>query len=107
MFSDVASPKAFIVAALVLRRENDVWLVVISPPSTLRSKSTSKLFLTLVVPVDAPKVSKVAALNAFTVAAFVFAILNVDVLTVKSPPSILMSPSTSRLPRTLAPLVVV
>jgi hypothetical protein len=63
----------------------------------LTSPSTSKLLLMLVVPVAAPICISVAAPNAFTVVAVALARLNVVVLTVKSPPSMLTSPSTSRL----------
>ena len=93
----VPAPNKLPVVAVVLIRLNVVWLVVISPPRTSRSKSTCKLLFTSVVPVTAPIKIVVAAPNAFTVVALALAKLNVDVLTVKSPPSILTSPSTSRL----------
>ena len=93
----VAAPNAFTVVAVVLARLNVPALVVISPPSTLISPSTSRLLRILVVPVVAANTRLVAAPNAFTVVAVVLAKLKVVVLTVKSPPSILTSPSTSRL----------
>ena len=51
----------------------------------------------MVVPVPAPTAMVVPAPPKFIVVAVVLAKLNVDVLTVKSPPSILTSPSTSKL----------
>ena len=68
-----------------------------SPPSTFKSRSTSKLLLILVVPVVAPISIAVPAPKALTVVAVVLARLNVAVETVKSPPSIFTSPSTSKL----------
>ena len=68
-----------------------------SPPSILTSPSTSRLLLIFVVPVAAPISIEVAAPAKFTVVALALAKLNVEVDTVKSPPSILTSPSTSRL----------
>ena len=70
---------------------------MISPPSTFRSRSTSRLLLTLVVPLVAPISIAVAAPNAFTVVALVFSKLNVVWLVVRSPPSILTSLSKSTL----------
>ena len=54
MSTAVAAPNAFTVVAFVFNKLNVVWFVVISPPSTFKSRSTSKLLLILVVPVDAP-----------------------------------------------------
>ena len=51
----------------------------------------------VVVPVLAPILTAVAAPNKLPVVAVVLAKLNVVVLTVKSPPSMLTSPSTSKL----------
>ena len=65
------------------------------------SPSISRLLLILVVPVAAPISIAVAALKALTVVAFAVARLNVVVETVRSPPSIFTSPSTSRLLFTL------
>ena len=58
---------------------------------------TVKLLLTVVVPVPAPRFKDVAAPPTFNVVAVVLARLNVVVDTVKSPPSMLTSPSTSKL----------
>jgi len=93
----VPSPAKLTTVAVVFNKLNVVALVVKSPPSILTSPSTSKLLLTLVVPVAAPSSKVVAAPNALTVVAVVLAKLNVVVDTVRSPPSILTSPSTSKL----------
>ena len=93
----VAAPNRLPVVAVVLARLKIAVLTVKSPPSMLTSPSTSRLLLTLVVPVAAPICMFVAAPAKFTVVALVLAKLNVVVLTVKSPPSMLTSPSTSKL----------
>jgi len=93
----VAAPAKFTVVALVFARLKVVVDTVRSPPSILTSPSTSRLLLMLVVPVAAPSSRVVAEVNAFTVVAFVVARLKVEVETVRSPPSMLTSPSTSRL----------
>ena len=78
-----------------------------SPPSTFRSRSTSKLLLTLVVPVAAPisiavpavaMFAVVAAPKALIVVALVLRRLNVAWFVVMSPPSIFRSLSISTLP---------
>ena len=66
-----AAPNAFIVVAVVLSKLNVVWSVVISPPLTCKSRSTTRLLLTLVSPVAAPISTSVAAPAKFTVVATV------------------------------------
>ena len=72
-------------------------LSVVVSPLTVKSPAIVKLLFTAVVPVLAPILTVVAAPPIFKVVAVVLAKLNVLVDTVKSPPSILTSPSTSRL----------
>ena len=91
----------FTVVAFALTRLNVAALVVISPPSTFRSKSTSKLLLMLVVPVAAPISNVVAAFAKFTVVALALIRLNDVALVVMSPPSTFRSKSTSKLLLTL------
>jgi len=93
----VPAPAKFTVVALAFARLNVDVETVKSPPSIFTSPSTSRLLLTLVVPVAEPISMVVAAPAKFTVVALVFARLKVEVETVRSPPSILTSPSTSRL----------
>ena len=95
----VAAPKALTVVALVLNTVAvPVVVVVISAPLTAKSPVTTVLALRIVVvPVTAPIVTSVPAPAKLTVVAVVLAKLNVEVLTIKSPPSIVMSPSTSKL----------
>ena len=90
-----AAPPRFTAVVEVFARLNVVGPVT-SPPSTSISPVTFKSFLTFVVPDAAPKFNVVAAPPKFTVVAVVFARLNDEVETVKSPPSIFTSPSTSR-----------
>ena len=72
-------------------------MVVISAPSTFRSPSKSTTsFATVIVPPEAPILMVAAAPNALTVVAVELARLKVVVDTVRSPPSIFTSPSTSR-----------
>ena len=97
MFILVAALPKLIVVGVVLAKLNVRVLTVKSPPSILTSPSTSRLFLIFVVPVAAPMFNVVAAPNRLPVVAFVLARLNVAVETIKSPPSIVISPSTSKL----------
>ena len=97
MLIEVAAPPIFSVDVLVLIRLNVTALVVISPPSTFRSKSMSTLLLILVVPVAAPISNVVAAFAKFTVVAVALIKLNVVALVVISPPSTFKSRSTSKL----------
>jgi hypothetical protein len=87
-----AAPNAFKVVAVVFNKLNVVWLVVMSPPRTSKSKSTCKLFFTLVVPVAAPMLTAVPAPAKFTVAAVAFIKLNVAEVVVMSPPLTAKSP---------------
>ena len=98
--SAVAAFAKLTVVALALIRLNVVALVVMSPPSTFRSRSISTLLLMLVVPVAAPISSAVAAPNAFTVVAFVLNTANV-VLAVVTPVV-----KFGEVPNTRAPLPV-
>ncbi len=84
----VASPNAFIVLAFAFSKLNvSVTLVVISPPSTFKSKSMSTLCLIVVVPMPtAPIVNCVVPPNAFTILALSSNKLNVVEVVVKSPP---------------------
>ena len=99
----VAAPNAVAVVRLVLKNVSVPVLVpakVGFAPLTLTVVAVDNVivgFLIVVVPVVAPIVIAVPAPNKLPVVAVVLAILNVAVLTVKSPPSILTSPSTSRL----------
>ena len=81
-----AAPAKFTVVALLLIRLKVAALVVISPPSTFRSRSISTLLLMLVVPVVAPISNVVAAFAKFTVVAVVLIRLNDVAVVVKSPP---------------------
>ena len=94
--SVVAAPPMFSVVAVVFARLNVVVETVRSPPSIFTSPSTSKSLLIFVVPVAAPISKVVAAPAKLTVVAVVFTRLKVVVETVKSPPSIFTSPSTSK-----------
>ncbi len=79
-----------------------LWLLRLAPalnvvsPSTPKVPSTSALFFIVVVPVAAPMLTFVPAPAKLTVDAVVLTRLKVVVETVKSPPSMLTSPSTSR-----------
>ena len=95
--NNVAAPNALTVVAAVLAIVKVAVDTVKLLPSILMFPSTSKLFLILVVPVEAPIVIVVAAPNTLTVVAVVFARLKVVELTFKSPPSILRSPPTHKL----------
>ena len=101
--TDVPAPAKFTVVALVLARLKVVVDTVKSPPSILTSPSTSRLFLTLVVPVAAPILTAVPAPAKFTVVAVVFNKLNVTTLVVMSPPLTARSPDIA----VLALLIVV
>ena len=102
MLISVPAPNALIIVALLLIRLNaPVTLVVISPPSTFKSRSISTIFLNLVVPLAAPINISVAAPPMFSVVAVVLIRLNVAALVVISPPSTFKSRSTSRLFLTL------
>ena len=96
-FNEVAAPPRFRVVAVVLARLKEAVETVRSPPSMLTSPSTSRLLFTFVVPVAAPISSAVAAPPMLRVVAVVLARLKVVVDTVRSPPSMFRSPSTSRL----------
>jgi len=70
--SAVAAPPTLRLVAVELRRLNAVAPVVRPPPSTLRLPLTFKVFLILVIPVGAPRLSAVAVPKAFTVVEPVF-----------------------------------
>ena len=93
----VAAPAKFTVVAVAFNRLNVVWLVVMSPPLTSRSRSTTRLLLTLVVPVAAPISSVVAAPAKFTVVVVVLAILNTaSVVTISAVPNVRSASSVIR-----------
>ena len=100
----VAAPNKLPVVATVLKTlavVTPVFVRIVAVP-VVALPLTSKMLFPAVVPkfktaAGAPRLVVVAAPPTFNVVAFALARLNVAVLTVKSPPSILTSPSTSKL----------
>jgi hypothetical protein len=105
MVSVVAAPNALTVVAVVSAKLNVVLVTTKFSPSIETLPSTSKLLLIFVVPVAAPNSKVVAAVNAFTVAAFAVSRLNVVAVVVKSPPLIATSPLAIKFPVLKSPSV--